>query len=57
MSFQYLQLHQSQPLGHVVGAVTKYRSRLHSNTLEALMCARSWLGDNMKCSHLELIFV
>ena len=37
--------------------VSKYRSRLHSNTLEALMCARSWLGDNMKGSHLELIFV
>ena len=36
--------------------VSKYRSILHLNTLEALMCARSWLGDNMKGSHLELIF-
>ena len=23
--------------------VSKHRSRLHSNTLEALMCAQSWL--------------
>ena len=36
--------------------VSKYRSKLHPITLEALMCARSWLGDNMKGSHLELIF-
>ena len=36
--------------------VSKYRSKLHPNTLEALMCAQSWLGDNMKGSNLELIF-
>ena len=37
--------------------VSKYHSKLHPNTLEALMCARSWLGNNMKGSHLELIFM
>ena len=30
--------------------VSKHRSRLHPNTLEALMCAQSWLGNEMKGS-------
>ncbi|KAL6331824.1 hypothetical protein AAG906_020168 [Vitis piasezkii] len=28
--------------------VSKHRSRLHPNTLEALMCAQSWLGNEME---------
>ena len=40
MLFRYLQLHLSQPLARVV---SKHRSRLHPDTLEALMCAQSWL--------------
>ena len=30
--------------------VSKHRSRLHPNTLEALMCAQSWLGNEMEGS-------
>ena len=30
--------------------VSKHRSRLHPNTLEALMCAQSWFGNEMKGS-------
>ena len=30
--------------------VSKHHSRLHPNTLEALMCAQSWLGNEMKGS-------
>ena len=37
--------------------VSKHRSKLHPKTLEALMCVRSWLGDNMKGSHLEVITI
>ena len=30
--------------------VSKHHSRLHTNTLEALMCAQSWLGNEMEGS-------
>ncbi|KAL6329143.1 hypothetical protein AAG906_011596 [Vitis piasezkii] len=30
------------------GMVSKHRSRLHPNTFEALMCAQSWLGNEME---------
>ncbi|WKA08905.1 hypothetical protein VitviT2T_026588 [Vitis vinifera] len=35
--------------------VSKHRSRLHPNTLEALMCAQSWLGNEMEGGKLTIM--
>ncbi|RVW94116.1 Zinc finger BED domain-containing protein RICESLEEPER 2 [Vitis vinifera] len=35
--------------------VSKHRSRLHPNTLEALMCAQSWLGNEMERGKLTIM--